>query len=531
MPAIHKWKQIVSTLPLVTILLVSANSCFAQPAYLPLIRDYNALFDTQVGLTSSGFHSSIRPFMRSQVNELIDLDSILEDATPQFMKFALAEDRAEGEGSFEIYPLLDLGYGQEFVLGNNYSVTGLGLFGVLTLGEKIVVAAAYNTANRGFVNYVDSFVHTTEVVPGLGYAHPTQQGYAYSNFEGYVSFSPSGYFNFQLGQGKNFFGNGYRSLLLSDVANNYPFFKINTSIWKIKYVNLFTMMNSVQGSGGNPDNYQRKYVSFHYLSWNVAKWLNISLFESIVWAGEDSSGVRGYDVNYLNPIIFYRPVEFSLGSSDNAIIGTNIAVKLSKSALIYGQVVLDEFFLVHIRARDGWWANKQGFQLGIKAWDLLKVEGLSFMLEYNRVRPFTYSHGLKIQNYSHFDQPLAHPLGANFHETTSFLRYAKGSFTVEGSLVYAVKGVDSSGSNYGGNISLDFNTPRTKEYDNYIGQGINTTVIIGGVRASYLIYPATNLKLEMGLSVRSQSSLVDNANATLFTVGLTTALKNNYHNF
>ena len=96
---------------------------------------------------------------------------------------------------------------------------------------------------------------------------------------------------------------------------------------------------------------------------------------------------------------------------------------------------------------------------------------------------------------------------------------------------YAVKGVDSSGSNYGGNIFLDFNTPRTKEYDNYIGQGIATTVIIGGIRAAYLIYPATNLKLEMGLSVRSQSSLIDNANSTLFTIGLTTALKNKYHDF
>jgi len=167
----------------------------------------------------------------------------------------------------------------------------------------------------------------------------------------------------------------------------------------------------------------------------------------------------------------------------------------------------------------------------MKAWELLKVKGLSFLLEYNRVRPFTYSHGLKIQNYSHFDQPLAHPLGANFHETTSFLRYAKGSFSVEGSLVYAVKGVDSAGSNYGGNIYLDSNTPRTKEYDNYIGQGIATTVIIGGIRAAYLIYPATNLKLEMGLSVRSQSSLIDNANSTLFTIGLTTALKNKYHDF
>jgi len=531
MSAIHKWKIIISGLSLVVLLVASTEFCFAQPTYLPLNRDFSALFDTQTKLTNSGFYSSIRPFMRTQVEEVISLDSILESATPDFMDFVLREEKKQGVNTLELYPLPDLKYGREFVLGDRYNVTGLGISGLATFGEKLAVAATYSTTNGGFVNYVDSFVQATEVVPGLGYAHPTQEGYAYTNFAGYVSYSPSDYFNFQLGQGKNFFGNGYRSLLLSDVANNYPFLKISTTIWKIKYVNLFTMMNSVEGSGGKHNNYQRKYASFHYLSWNATKWLNISLFESIVWAGEDSSGVRGYDINYLNPVIFYRPVEFSLGSSDNAILGTNVAAKLSKSVLLYGQVVLDEFFLVHIRMRDGWWANKQGFQLGVRAWNLLNVKGLSCLLEYNRVRPFTYSHGLKLQNYSNFGQPLAHPLGANFYETTAFLRYAKGPYSVEGSFVYAVKGIDPAGSNYGGDIFLDANTPRTKEYGNYIGQGIATTVIIGGIKAAYLIYPAANLKLEMGLSIRSHSSSVDSENSTLFTIGVTSTLNNIYHDF
>ena len=73
--------------------------------------------------------------------------------------------------------------------------------------------------------------------------------------------------------------------------------------------------------------------------------------------------------------------------------------------------------------------------------------------------------------------------------------------------------------------------PRTKDYDNFVGQGIATTVIIGGIKAGYLIYPAANLKLEMGLSVRSQSSSVDSENSTLLTIGVTTTLNNIYHDF
>jgi len=532
MRTINKWKQLVSIgLPLLLFLGISYSS-LAQSSNLPLNRDYNALFDTDPELISSGFHSSIRPYLRSDVIERVDLDSILLEATPKFMRFALGEDSVQWKSSFELYPTFALGYGTDLVSGKQYQVTGIGLSGIWNLGEKFTVAGVYNTGNRGFANYVDSFITENEVVPGLGYALTTKEGYAYSNFEGYVSYSPSEHFNFQIGQGKNFFGNGYRSLLLSDVANNYPFFKINTSVWNIKYTNLFTIMYDVQGSGGNNGAFKKKYGSFHYLSWNATRWLNISLFESIVWAGADSSGVRGYDVNYLNPIIFYRPVEFSLGSSDNAVIGTNISAKVTKSILLYGQVVLDEFFLVHVRAGDGWWANKQGFQLGVKAWDLFKVDGLSLLLEYNRVRPFTYSHGLRIQNYSHFNQALAHPLGANFYETTSFLRYTKGPYAIEGSFMYAVKGFDSSsGASYGGNIFTDYLTPRAKEFDNFIGQGVNTTIIIGGIRAAYLIYPPTNLKLEMGVNVRSSTSSVDNVNSTLFTIGLKTDLGNTYHDF
>ena len=448
------------------------------------------------------------------------------------MKTSKGKSPPGNEGSsWDFYPLFQVGYGHDMVSGNGYSMTGLGLSSILRLKKKLAVVGTFNTGNRGFVNYVDSFIQTTEVVPGVGYAHPAQQGYAYSNFDGYVSYSPSPYFNFQLGQGKNFFGNGYRSLLLSDVANNYPFFKISTSIWKIKYVNLFTSMNDLLGSGGNASNYQRKHVSFHYLSWNVTKWLNVSLFESIVWAREDSSGIRGYDVNYLNPIIFYRPVEFSLGSSDNALMGTNVSAKIGKSLLLYGQVVLDEFFLVHVKAQDGWWANKQGFQLGLKAWNVLKVNGLSLLVEYNRVRPYTYTHGLRIQSYTHFNQPLAHPLGANFHETTSFLRYSKGGITLEGSFMYAVKGVDSSGSNWGGDVFLDYLTPPEQDLGNAIGQGVKSTIMIGGLRASYLVSPVTNLKFEIGINVRSNTSAINKANSTLFTIGLKMDLGNTYHDF
>ena len=82
----------------------------------------------------------------------------------------------------------------------------------------------------------------------------------------------------------------------------------------------------------------------HYLSANIGDRLNIGIFESIMLA-EDSLG-NVFDINYMNPIIFYRPVEYSISYSrqGNALIRFIIKYKLTSSlSHLYGQVILDEF--------------------------------------------------------------------------------------------------------------------------------------------------------------------------------------------
>ena len=116
---------------------------------------------------------------------------------------------------------------------------------------------------------------------------------------------------------------------MSDNAFNYPYLKITTNVWRFKYTNLYAEFQDLK-TPYNPDlGFHKKYGTFHYLSYAVNKRLNIGLFESIIWKAEDSSGYRGFDINYLNPVIFYRPVEFSVGSPDNALLGVNLSYKLA----------------------------------------------------------------------------------------------------------------------------------------------------------------------------------------------------------
>ena len=125
---------------------------------------------------------------------------------------------------------------------------------------------------------------------------------------------------------------------------------------------------------------------------------------------------RNFDVNYLNPIIFFRPIEYNIGSSDNSFFGVNLKATIFKRHILYSQLILDEFLLEEIRNNNGWWANKYGFQFGYKSFDLFELNGLGFQLEFNSVRPFTYSHLSSLQNYGNANHSLAHPLESNFRE-------------------------------------------------------------------------------------------------------------------
>ncbi len=108
--------------------------------------------------------------------------------------------------------------------------------------------------------------------------------------------------------------------------------------------------------------------------------------------------------------MFLRPAEQQNGSADNAFVGLDFKANIAHRFQVYGQLMFDEFVLSEIKKGDGWWANKWALQLGAKYIDAFGVKNLDLQLETNLVRPFTYSHFDTVANYTHYNQPLAHPL-------------------------------------------------------------------------------------------------------------------------
>ena len=371
-----------------------------------------------------------------------------------------------------------------------YSASKIGAQFNASISEKIATQVRYSYNSGQLSSFIDTNVVKRPYAPGLGMlSDSSERIYSLGELDGYISYSPNKYFVLSTGVGKHFFGDGYRSLLLSDFAPTYPFFKMESTFWKVKYVNLW----SAHKDYNHPLITKNKFSSSHILSWNVSKWLNLSVFESVVWQGKDSLNNRGFDINYMNPFVFFRPVEYSIGSADNSFFGGSLKVTISEKHVFYGQLLLDEFLLSEWRNNNNWWGNKFAFQVGYRSFDLFGIKGFHFLSEYNFIRPYTYSHLTSLQNYGHLNQSLAHPLESNIREFLSRIGYQKNNLDVLIQYNFQEFGLDFQNNNFGGNMFSGYDS-RDGDYGQEITQGKKVKQHLINTRISYMLMPLTNTK-------------------------------------
>ena len=520
-----------------TVLFCFSNA-LAQPENLSLLREANIGITNAANANPFQFHTNIRPYLQNEI-QVLNAPSEKDTAMPSSKKMALrnyfSQAHALGIDAGKFFlkadPVFSAIAGYDVNAKDKLIQTSIGFRTQIQLGKKLFGEVKIESFNADYAGYVDSVIAQTQTVPGGNFAGKTGTGYSSNLNSGYLSYSPNSTFNFQAGFGKHFWGDGYRSLLLSDNAYSYPYFKTTAHFWHIKYVSMVTNFKDIQIDPGNTSTYRNKYSSLHYLSWNALKWLNIGLFEAIVFQSRQKGSYHTFDVNYLNPVIFYRPVEYSLGSGDNALLGASFKIKIPGNIQVYGQVILDEFFLKEIKAKNGWQDNKQGGQLGIKLFNIGGVKNLNFLSEVNIVRPYTYYHKNTLQNYGHFNQPLAHPYGGNFYESMSTLNFKYKRWFMATKFIYAVLGLDSNQTiSYGQNIYRSYDQ-RPSIYGNTMAQGLNTTLIFATAKASYLINSSYNLRIEGSIIPRIEQNIYGTKKALIFQLGISTALDNRYLDF
>ncbi len=518
-------------------LLTVGSTALAQSAFIPLNPDYYHIIDrTEIrrGHWSEGFHSSTKPYNRQAVVQLTDsllADTLYNPSDTDLFNLAYLRDdswewvtTAPNPGAakkpllnvfyqkkadfyssqnadFDIHasPVLGFGIGNDQVklneLTSNTAGTkqpfvntrGLELRGSIRKRLSFYTYFADNQAIYPF--YIQQYANlygrpdtALAFAPGDGFAKKYQTvGADFFSARGYVTLNALKIINIQFGHDRNFIGNGFRSLLLSDNSAPYTFLKLTTQFGRFQYTNLFAELQNTDGPRGINQLIARKYTTMHHLSMNLGQHVNLGLFEAEVFSRDQ------LELDYLNPIIFYRYIESYRGSADNAFIGLDLKVLVGHNLLVYSQLMIDEFVLNKLRFDPGSWVNKFALQVGAKYVDALGVPNLDLQGEFNIVRPYTYSHTSGQTNYVHYSQPLAHPLGANFMEGIGIIRYQAKRLTANGIFGIIAYGADPfPDQNYGGNIRLSYDT-RVRNEGNFVGQGRKQLTSYADVRVSYML--------------------------------------------
>lgn len=537
---------------------IAAATAVAQSSYAPLNEDYYHLVDryeVKTGRILPQLFTSVKPYKRSAIIALVDSVNALEgfqsradrfnydylrndswewsraetaDSKKPFLKHFYRKQSDlfhvdEPEFDLHVNPVLYLGTGHDSQRDEALFINTRGVE-IRGMVDRKVGFYTYLTDNQAVLpSYVWKQMSLNPVIPHEGFwkEFKSGKGVDFLQARGHITVDVSRSINLQMGYDRFFIGNGERSFIFSDYAPPVSFFKANIKVWKLNYQYFISEMTAdvVANLGGSrqmDQGYPDKFVTFHHLSINIGKKLNVGVFESVIFSPDDTLGAGKFEWAYLNPIIFYRAVEQQNGSSDNVILGMDFKWNAVRKLSFYGQFVLDEFVLNHIKAGDGWWANKFAVQLGGKYIDAFGVRNLDLQGEVNIARPFIYSHNTNYANYSHYQQPLAHPLGANFKELVGVIRYQPlPRLNLTGKLMVTRVGRDSTDVNWGSDTPQNYNynwggdilkrnTTREKEYNNSIGQGVKNDLVYASFIASWQF--RHNLFIDLNVVLRQSKA-------------------------
>ena len=520
---------------------------------IPFSHNLYSTFDRAMNQVGANNHTASKPYSYAEVSKYYDLEEanklLMKDKKSWAGRKLWNENFVEiqGEGYwFTVNPIFDLRVGKSSDADASTFVNTRGIQVQGEIGKELSFTTTIFESQGRFAGYYNDYIETLApsggnpaVIPGVGISKRFKEdAYDFPLAEANITYTPSKFINLQLGYGRNFIGDGYRSLLEGDGTSPYPFFKINTNFWKIKYTNTYMWLKDVRPDVTVDGTYATKFMANHYLSYNVTKRWNIGLFESVVWSNQNE---RGFDASFINPVIFYRAVEFSSSSkSGNAVLGLTTKYKFSNQVQGYGQLIIDEFSVGDMTGGENSWKNKLGYQLGAKYFDAFNIDNLLLQVEYNHVRPYVYSHSNPLTNYAHSNQSMGHQWGGNFKEVIAIARYFKGRWFADGKLTYGQRGLDfdtpENSFNYGGNIYKDYDIDRPFDTGVTVGQGNKTTILIADLQAGYLINPATNLKLFGSLIYRNFDPTIETArdfkqSTTWFSLGFRADIFNWYMDF
>lgn len=422
-------------------------------------------------------------------------------------------------------PLFDFSLGKDFADTTSYAGKQLftnqrGLQFIGDIGKQFSFQTSFYETQCFVPLYLKHFVDSTGTFPGFGRVKAYNlNGYDFAMANGWISYTPLKWLNIQFGQGKQFFGHGYRSLLLSDAAFSYPYLRarLTSPDHKWQYTATYASLQTLERLPLKevPEAlFKRKGGSFQYLSWLPTKKLELGLFEGIIWERYDSTGTIPQPYGAYLPVIGVNTLLQGFDGINHVLIGMNARIQVGKHQCFYGQVATDQPA-----------AGEFGFQLGYKYFDLL-VKNLDLQLEWNNLGGSMYAHPEHLQSYTHVNQPLGHPTGPATDELLAILNYRYKRLIAQFKYNSIVHSLGPDGS-WASNPDLVYNN---------IAPWPTRSVTQLDVQAGVNFNPVTNFQIIAGYTSRSEKTDYNwSADQTMKTsylyISLRTNLINRYSDF
>lgn len=505
-------------------ILLCNQHIFAQQQEVPLNNQFYRWVDSY---TAQGYyvHSSCKPLLYSDV-QYDSLQSKYYEQQKRREKWLGKKLLQEslvivdtGLLYLTIDPLLTGQFGIENDTNRLYTNTR-GLIVRGNIGAKVSFMSSFYESQSFFPSYVDNYAraqNTDEIlpnngiIPGQGRAksftdgqedefishlilgRERNDGFDYSMASGYVSYTPTNFLNIRLGHGKHFIGEGYRSLILSDNAFNYPYLRLNFKFGKNKqfeYNTIGASLMNVQRIGLDPFHekpFEKKEMLVNYINWIPTKWLQLGLSE----------------ITTGNAVLFIPALGVNTIANKNlSSLGLNVKVTPLSSIVIYSQLER---------------AESIGIQGGIKVLNGAGyIPNLFLQAEYNRKEAVNY---FLEDHHTHYNQSIAHYAGSNFSEFIGIIGYNYRRIYGQ------IKAISTSSLN---------TEPITIPTNNIGGiarvEAVKKMYLQGEL--SYLLNPSTNVNLFAGYTMREatyNSVLQESSNFLYF--GIRTSLRNLYYDF
>ncbi len=508
---------------------------FILSAYLTSSQDY--IFNSHYGFPVNekdiyfkDINTSLRPVLGSE-SEFFDsliFYNFKEKDLPLFRRKMFHEhlyvSKSEGY-RLVINPIFDFRYNQNSA-GNTtgfLNTRGIAAFG--RLNSKIWFNTSFYENQGSFPHHIDSFYSKYNIIPGYSRIKPYKDNaYDFMTAFGNISVKPANNLIFTFGTDKNFIGDGYRSVLLSDFSCPYLFLKTSLNYKKLTFNHIISHtlnpnyhnIMELEGEWSENMAYPGKLISYNYLTWNINKNFQLGFFEAVIF---DARHDKIWNYAALNPVPYMNTGIYGFDNVNNALAGLNFSYQNQKYGVVYSQFLIDKIELSKNRKK---YDNRLAWQLGYKSFDFLTVKNLYFQFEYNHADALTYSHKYPTQHYGQFNQALAHPAGSGFDEFVVITKYSYKRFSVFTKLNYLQY-------QYAGSFDMKniFNQEPFLKPMTIVSRG--NTVIYSDSQIIFHVNKTIGLQIFGGIIFR-QDLLFDEKNMFV-QFGLRTALRANYYDF